>query len=204
MKEDTKEKILTTAYALFALKGFESCSMNDIAKEANVNKASLYYHFPNKEGLYAEVIKGILESFYARVSSAVDKETTPHAKLYAFIYAFGENFKNNHHMAPLMLRELASNGVNLSMDVKAILLRNMTLLQSILELGKAQGVFKDHPVFVIYLTIVGTMNMYTATSKLRKNMHAQSSIDGLDLNAKEVANEIMQLLLAGLGTEEVL
>lgn len=107
-------------------------------------------------------------------------------------------------MAPLMLRELASNGVNLSMDVKAILLRNMTLLQSILELGKAQGVFKDHPVFVIYLTIVGTMNMYTATSKLRKNMHAQSSIDGLDLNAKEVANEIMQLLLAGLGTKEVL
>ena len=204
MKEDTKEKILTTAYTLFSLKGFESCSMNDIAKEANVNKASIYYHFPSKEGVYEEVIKGILEGFYQRVFIAVTKEQTPQDKLYAFIYAFGENFKNNQHMAPLMLRELASNGENLSADVKAILARNMTLLQSILDLGKAQGIFKEHPLFVIYLMIVGTMNMYTSTSKLRKNMRIKNEISGLDLSAKEVANEIMQLLLVGLGTKETL
>jgi len=204
MKEDTKEKILTTAYTLFSLKGFESCSMNDIAKEANVNKASIYYHFPSKEGVYEEVIKGILEGFYQRVFIAVTKEQTPQDKLYAFIYAFGENFKNNQHMAPLMLRELASNGENLSADVKAILARNMTLLQSILDLGKEQGIFKEHPLFVIYLMIVGTMNMYTSTSKLRKNMRIKNEISGLDLSAKEVANEIMQLLLVGLGTKETL
>lgn len=204
MKEDTKEKILTTAYTLFSLKGFESCSMNDIAKEANVNKASIYYHFPSKEGVYEAVIKGILEGFYQRVFTAVTKEQTPQDKLYAFIYAFGENFKNNQHMAPLMLRELASNGENLSVDVKAILARNMTLLQSILDLGKAQGIFKEHPLFVIYLMIVGTMNMYTSTSKLRKNMRAKSEISGLDLSAKEVANEILNLLLVGLGTKETL
>jgi len=204
MKEDTKEKILTTAYTLFSLKGFESCSMNDIAKEANVNKASIYYHFPSKEGVYEAVIKGILEGFYQRVFTAVTKEQTPQDKLYAFIYAFGENFKNNQHMAPLMLRELASNGENLSADVKAILARNMTLLQSILDLGKAQGIFKEHPLFVIYLMIVGTMNMYTSTSKLRKNMRIKNEISGLDLSAKEVANEIMQLLLVGLGTKETL
>ena len=204
MKEDTKEKILTTAYTLFSLKGFESCSMNDIAKEANVNKASIYYHFPSKEGVYEAVIKGILEGFYQRVFAAVEKAQTPQNKLYAFIYAFGENFKNNQHMAPLMLRELASNGENLSADVKAILARNMTLLQSILDLGKGQGLFKEHPLFVIYLMIVGTMNMYTSTSKLRKNMRTKSEISGLDLSAKEVANEIMQLLLVGLGTKETL
>ena len=204
MKEDTKEKILTTAYTLFSLKGFESCSMNDIAKEANVNKASIYYHFPSKEGVYEAVIKGILEGFYQRVFTAVTKEQTPQDKLYAFIYAFGENFKNNQHMAPLMLRELASNGENLSADVKAILARNMTLLQSILDLGKEQGIFKEHPLFVIYLMIVGTMNMYTSTSKLRKNMRIKNEISGLDLSAKEVANEIMQLLLVGLGTKETL
>jgi len=178
--------------------------MNDIAKEANVNKASIYYHFPSKEGVYEAVIKGILEGFYQRVFTAVTKEQTPQDKLYAFIYAFGENFKNNQHMAPLMLRELASNGENLSADVKAILARNMTLLQSILDLGKAQGIFKEHPLFVIYLMIVGTMNMYTSTSKLRKNMRIKNEISGLDLSAKEVANEIMQLLLVGLGTKETL
>lgn len=204
MKEDTKEKILTTAYMLFSLKGFESCSMNDIAKEANVNKASIYYHFPSKEGVYEAVIKGILEGFYQRVFTAVTKEQTPQDKLYAFIYAFGENFKNNQHMAPLMLRELASNGENLSADVKAILARNMTLLQSILDLGKDQGIFKECPLFVIYLMIVGTMNMYTSTSKLRKNMRAKSEISGLDLSAKEVSNEILNVLLVGLSTKETL
>lgn len=204
MKEDTKEKIISTAYKLFAKKGFESCSMNDIAHEANVNKASIYYYFPSKEKVYEAVITGILETFYARISTAVEKEEEPQAKLYAFIYAFGENFKNNQQMAPLMLRELASGGVNLSADTKAILSKNMALLHHILELGKMQGIFKEYPVFIIYLMIVGTMNIYTSASKLRKDMSQTTPLSGLDFNAKEISNTILNLLMDGLHTKDTL
>ncbi|WNR43208.1 TetR/AcrR family transcriptional regulator [Paenibacillus roseipurpureus] len=45
------QKILMTAIPLFLSRGFESVSMDDIAKECKVTKASVYYHFPSKSDL---------------------------------------------------------------------------------------------------------------------------------------------------------
>ncbi|MCY9664091.1 TetR/AcrR family transcriptional regulator [Paenibacillus alginolyticus] len=45
------QKILKTAIPLFLSKGYESVSMDDIAKECQVTKASLYYYYPSKSDL---------------------------------------------------------------------------------------------------------------------------------------------------------
>ncbi|OCT11949.1 hypothetical protein A8709_29235 [Paenibacillus pectinilyticus] len=45
------QKILMTAIPLFLSRGFESVSMDDIAKECQVTKASVYYYFPSKSDL---------------------------------------------------------------------------------------------------------------------------------------------------------
>lgn len=47
----TREKILQTATRLFHEQGFNETGINQIIKEAEVAKASLYYHFPTKEDL---------------------------------------------------------------------------------------------------------------------------------------------------------
>lgn len=52
---DTKERILIAATALFAEKGFEGTSMRDISQVAQVNLASINYHFENKANLYLSV-----------------------------------------------------------------------------------------------------------------------------------------------------
>lgn len=54
---DTKEKILHTARALFASKGFEGASVRHIAAEAGVNIAAVNYHFVSKEKLFLQVIE---------------------------------------------------------------------------------------------------------------------------------------------------
>ena len=52
-----KELIVTAAGKLFLGEGFGSTSMDAIAKEAGVSKATVYSHFQNKESLFAEVMK---------------------------------------------------------------------------------------------------------------------------------------------------
>ncbi|PIK14986.1 TetR family transcriptional regulator [Halobacteriovorax sp. JY17] len=52
---DTKCKILGVALKLFGCKGYDGTSVRDIAKEADVNLASVNYHFSNKQNLYFEV-----------------------------------------------------------------------------------------------------------------------------------------------------
>jgi AcrR family transcriptional regulator len=54
-KIDTKEKIIETAGELFAQKGYEGTSVRDIAAMADVNLASINYHYENKQNLYYEV-----------------------------------------------------------------------------------------------------------------------------------------------------
>lgn len=51
----TKEKILVVASDLFGKKGFDGVSIRDIAKNADVNIASINYHFNNKKMLFQEV-----------------------------------------------------------------------------------------------------------------------------------------------------
>ncbi len=52
---DTKLKILIVANELFSRQGFDGVSVRDIAKKADVNVASINYHFKNKLGLLHEI-----------------------------------------------------------------------------------------------------------------------------------------------------
>ncbi|PCJ88282.1 MAG: TetR family transcriptional regulator [Thiotrichaceae bacterium] len=49
--------ILREAEELFATKGFDAVSINDIAKQAGVSKANIFHHFQSKDGLFLEVLK---------------------------------------------------------------------------------------------------------------------------------------------------
>ncbi|MZQ85184.1 TetR family transcriptional regulator [Paenibacillus sp. 5J-6] len=45
------QKIILTAIPMFLSKGYESVSMDDVAKECQVTKASVYYYYPSKSDL---------------------------------------------------------------------------------------------------------------------------------------------------------
>jgi AcrR family transcriptional regulator len=56
-EDGTRDRILKTAERLFAERGFNGVSVRQLAGAANVNIASIGYHFRNKEGLLAEVYR---------------------------------------------------------------------------------------------------------------------------------------------------
>jgi TetR/AcrR family transcriptional regulator len=51
------QAILEVAEQLFANKGYNSVSINDIAQRAGVSKANIFHHFKSKEGLFMAVLK---------------------------------------------------------------------------------------------------------------------------------------------------
>ena len=59
--QDTREKILDTAEALFMAYGYEGTSMRQITGEAGVNLAAVNYHFGTKEQLLQAVFKRRLD-----------------------------------------------------------------------------------------------------------------------------------------------
>ncbi len=75
-KPDNKAKILATSEQLFAQRGFAGVSIDEIAKEAAINKSIIYYYFTNKEDLLAHIIQkhvAEFETFFKAVRSGADK-----------------------------------------------------------------------------------------------------------------------------------
>lgn len=53
---ERREQLIDVARALFAERGFEGTSIEEIASRAKVSKPVVYEHFGGKEGLYAVVV----------------------------------------------------------------------------------------------------------------------------------------------------
>jgi len=54
---DNRDNILDTAARLFAEKGFDATTMNNLAQEASVNKALIYYYFKDKDDIFRSLFE---------------------------------------------------------------------------------------------------------------------------------------------------
>lgn len=62
VKDDKKDAIIEAAVKRFNHFGVGKTTMNEIADDLKISKASLYYYFPDKLNLYAAVLQKTIES----------------------------------------------------------------------------------------------------------------------------------------------
>ncbi|MGC8769665.1 MAG: TetR/AcrR family transcriptional regulator [Brevinematia bacterium] len=58
-----KDRILEAAIKLFAEKGFDATSVDEISRNAEINKAMIYYYFSSKEELLSSIIRKSINEF---------------------------------------------------------------------------------------------------------------------------------------------
>ena len=68
-QEDTKQKILDKALELFSARGYDSVSVDQIAKAVGIKAPSLYNHFPGKQAIF----DALVESTAARYEADTDR-----------------------------------------------------------------------------------------------------------------------------------
>lgn len=54
---EARDRVLVAAYDLFVQRGFADVSMQQIADEASITKATLYHHFRDKQDLYLATMR---------------------------------------------------------------------------------------------------------------------------------------------------
>lgn len=74
--QERRAQLLDVGRQLFALKGFEAVSVEEIATKAGVSKPVVYEHFGGKEGLYAVVVDREMNTLLDAVSEALTAQGT--------------------------------------------------------------------------------------------------------------------------------
>src|SRR5918996_6303591 len=77
---ERREQILGVARAIFAEKGYEATSVEEIAQRAGISKPVVYEHFGGKEGLYAVLVDREVRALLDGISDALVTDH-PRAKL---------------------------------------------------------------------------------------------------------------------------
>lgn len=70
LSEQKRRQILEAAGRLFLTQGFEATTMDAIAREAGVSKATVYAHAKNKQELFAAIVRGKSSLVYQSVDAA--------------------------------------------------------------------------------------------------------------------------------------
>ncbi|MEE4424460.1 TetR/AcrR family transcriptional regulator [Streptomyces bugieae] len=83
-KEQTRQRIAAVAWRLFAERGFEAVTVNEIAEAAEVAKATLFAYFPTKESL---ALQGVGDDDLAGIVSRRPAGQSPLAALRAHFRA---------------------------------------------------------------------------------------------------------------------
>ena len=82
---ERREQLITVSRSLFATRGYEGTSVEEIAAQAQVSKPVVYEHFGGKEGLYAVVVdrevRTLLDGIRSSLTSGRQRELIEQAAM---------------------------------------------------------------------------------------------------------------------------
>jgi AcrR family transcriptional regulator len=70
-----RQQLLDVARALFAEKGYDGASVEEIAHRADVSKPVVYEHFGGKEGIYAVVVDREMDDLLTSITASLTDDT---------------------------------------------------------------------------------------------------------------------------------
>lgn len=90
----TRQKLVEVARELFARKGLDATTMNDISVASGKGRRTLYTYFRNKEEIYYAVVENELEHLSEEMDKVTAMAAEPEKKLLTLIYAHLAAIKN--------------------------------------------------------------------------------------------------------------
>lgn len=144
----TRDEIIKKIEELFFAKSFKEVSMQNIADELGMKKASLYYHFPSKEDLITQVLESSFNTYLLFVQKTIKKWNKNNFQelLKNFIY-FPEKNKN-------IFSIINQNGYEENDDISWIIQEKQKIIfETIFDAMHSKANFSREKTFLFFALI---------------------------------------------------
>ena len=157
MAKETDKLIINIARKHFVQKGFTATRMQEIADEANINKAMLHYYFRSKEKMYEEIIIQTLNTIIPRLAKAIEHEGTLWERIEKLIETYINILIEQPDIPIFIMSELSQKQERFVKELKKRaaffpVVQNF-ILQIMTEMQ--QGKIKEIPPIHLFLNILG-------------------------------------------------
>ena len=158
MVSKTRERFIEVARQLFARKGVENTTMNDIASASDKGRRTIYTYFKSKREIFNAVIASETEELVSRLKKIVYMNLPPQEKLERYIdcrfETMSEIVSRNGSLRAGFFRDVRK----VDRARKLITDKESALLEAILKEGVIQGVFKINDLKGASLVITHTLH----------------------------------------------
>ncbi len=147
----TLDKLLRSAEAVFAERGFEMTSVSRICRHAGVAQGTFYLYFANKEDVFVRLVEDLEERLLARLEAAVPRSASPQEKLACAYEALMDFLTENGGMfrvfreAEFVRQEIPRRFYAAVGEIFAAIVRE----------GLQEGVFRDVEPEVVAYALLG-------------------------------------------------
>jgi AcrR family transcriptional regulator len=195
--EDRKIQIMDAAMKVFTRMGFFKARMDDIGKESNLSKGTLYWYFKSKDDLILAIMERIFSPEFKHLEAMSDSQESPRILLQKFTDYMIEDLNRMMPLMPLFYDFLAMSlrrkGIRRIMG--GFLRRFIDVLVPIISRGVEMGEFRrvdpHETANAIGALVEGMILLWTYDPErviIGKNIHSGMMIlmNGLLVESEEI------------------
>ncbi len=106
-REETREKLLQSAFSVFAANGYERATVDGIVREAGFSKGAFYVHFESKEDLFWAMLEGRINYMQDTMRQAMDTTQSVAENQRRILEAIFALDRNDRHWPALFVEFVA-------------------------------------------------------------------------------------------------
>lgn len=195
-RQDPAARILESAEALFARKGYDAVSIREIAQHAQVQSSTIYYYFNDKSGVFQSILENALQELTEILESISGGGDDPYCKFKKFIRCYTDFLKKKQNIAQLVMQVVFFEESAFKYLVNQYWVRHFLIVEGILREGVEQGVFRPIDTRLLTIFIRGMILWYFMSSPIT------DLFPGMENHREEygekLAGEILDILLNGV------
>ena len=194
-KEQRRNDIIDAAEKLFFSRGYENVTMDDVAKEVELARGTLYLYFKNKDDIYLAIATRGAKIFNHMLSDCCQGEQTGFEKAKSLFSTFYEFYKSypGYYLANWHSQMPRYNEADLSAmdELKRIRSDNFRIVAAAISEGIQDGTVRDDldPTKTTLFWMSSLQGVFNITPAVE--MHMQINRVGHD----ELIEYVMRLIL---------
>ena len=186
--EDKRERILDAAFDKFKQYGFLKTTVDEIARQAQVGKGTIYFYFKSKEEILLALVDREMTNGFTEIGLAMVEEPTIPGKLKRLLQGSFDYFHKNEVVSKVMAMDQGFVLSVITQKNKEFQDISVSWIKTILEQGRNEGVFREVDLDKVAYTI----------DSLIRSFHYLNYLNLENYKPEELLESVFDLLSKGL------